>query len=293
MAKVVVTGATGFIGSKLCKKLVNENFEVHIISRFSSTYENLSNIKDNINIFEYNNKICDLINFFKSISPDIVYHLAAFTNHNHKSKDINKLINSNIRFGTHVLEAMYKSNTSKLINTGTYWQHYKNENYNPVNLYAATKQAFEDIIKYYVNAMDFNVITLKLFDTYSEEDNRDKLIKLLGKFSQEKKKLKMSPGAQKIDLVHVDDIVDAFITAYKLIKKKEIEHKKYAVSSGKKITLKDLVKLYKKVTAKEVLIEWGGKPYREREVMEPWDNYELLPGWEPKISLEDGLSRIK
>jgi len=292
MENVIVTGATGFVGSHLSRKLVELGYNVHIISRPSSTYENLETIKDKIDIFEYNQNMTGLINYFKIVDADIVFHLASLFISEHKSDEIDDLINSNIKFGTHILEAMSKSDTYNLINTGTSWQHYKNEEYNPVNLYAATKQAFEDIIEYYVKALDFNVITLKLFDTYAEDDNRDKLINLLGKFAKEKKKLKMSPGEQKIDLVHVDDVVDAFISSYDLIKEKEISHNKYAVSSGQEIKLKNLIELYEEVTGNEILVEWGGRPYRKREVMELWRNFNKLPNWEAKISLKEGIKKI-
>ena len=292
MKNIIVTGATGFVGSHLSKKLVELGYNVHIISRPSSTYENLESVKSKIDIFEYNQNITELINYFKEVEADIVFHLASLFISEHKLDEVDDLINSNIKFGTHVLEAMSKSETYNLINTGTSWQHYKNEEYNPVNLYAATKQAFEDIIEYYVKALDFNVITLKLFDTYAEDDNRGKLINLLGKFSKEKKKIKMSPGEQKIDLVHVDDVVVAFISAYDLIKEKKISHKKYAVSSGKQIKLKGLIELYEKVTGNEVLVEWGGRPYREREVMELWQDFDKLPNWEVEISLQEGLRKL-
>lgn len=292
MKDVIVTGATGFVGSHLSKKLVELGYNVHVISRPSSTYENLESVKTKIDIFEYNQNITELINYFEKVEADIVFHLASLFISEHKSDEIDGLINSNIKFGTHILEAMSKSDTYRLINTGTSWQHYKNEEYNPVNLYAATKQAFEDIIEYYVKALNFNVITLKLFDTYGENDNRGKLINLLGKFSKENKELKMSPGEQKIDLVHVDDVVDGFISAYNLIKKNEINHDKYAVSSGQEIQLKDLIGLYEEVTGNEVMVEWGGRPYRKREVMELWRDFDKLPNWEAEISLEEGLKRL-
>jgi len=293
MEDVIITGATGFVGSHLTKKLVESGYNVHIISRSTSTYENLEAFKSKIDIFEYNQNITELINYFKKVKADIVFHLASLFISEHESEQIDDLINSNIKFGTHVLEAMSKSDTCKLINTGTSWQHYKNEDYNPVNLYAATKQAFEDVIEFYVKALDFKVITLKLFDTYAEDDNRGKLINLLGKFSKEKKKLKMSPGEQMIDLVHVDDVVNAFISAYSLFEEKEINHVKYAVSSGQEIQLKDLIELYEDVTGNEVLVEWGGRPYRQREVMELWQDFDKLPDWEARISLKDGLRRIE
>lgn len=292
MENVIVTGATGFVGSNLTKKLVELGYNVHIISRPTSTYENLEEVKSKIDIFIYKHNITELINYFKEVKADIVFHLASLFISEHESEEIDSLIDSNIKFGTYILEAMSKSETYKLINTGTSWQHYKNENYNPVNLYAATKQAFEDIIEYYVKALDFNVITLKLFDTYGENDNRGKLINLLEKFSQEKKKLKMSPGEQKIDLVHVDDVVNAFVSAYDLIEEKEINHDKYAVSSGQEIQLKDLIELYEDVTGNEVLVEWGGRPYRKREVMELWQGFDKLPNWEANISLRKGLKEF-
>jgi nucleoside-diphosphate-sugar epimerase len=292
MKNVIVTGATGFVGSHLSKKLVELGYNVHIISRPSSSYENLESVKNKINVFEYNQNITELINFFKEVKADVVFHLASLFISEHKSDEIDGLINSNIKFGTHILEAMSKSDAYRLINTSTSWQHYKNDEYNPVNLYAATKQAFEDIIEYYVRTLKFKVITLKLFDTYAEDDNRGKLINLLGKFSKEKKELKMSPGEQKIDLVHVDDVVSAFISAYDLIKEDEINHNKYAVSSGRQIQLKDLIELYEEVTGNEVLVEWGGRPYRKREVMELWRDFDKLPNWEAEISLEEGLKRL-
>jgi len=292
MKDVIVTGATGFVGSHLSKKLVELGYNVHVISRPSSTYENLESVKTKIDIFEYNQNITELINYFEKVEADIVFHLASLFISEHKSDEIDGLINSNIKFGTHILEAMSKSDTYRLINTGTSWQHYKNEEYNPVNLYAATKQAFEDIIEYYVKALNFNVITLKLFDTYGENDNRGKLINLLGKFSKENKELKMSPGEQKIDLVHVDDVVDGFISAYNLIKKNEINHDKYAVSSGQEIQLKDLIGLYEEVTGNEISVEWGGRAYRKREVMELWRDFDKLPNWEAEISLKEGIKKI-
>lgn len=293
MKNVIITGATGFVGSHLCKKLFELGYNVHIISRHSSSYENLKALKNKINIFKYDNNIDGLIEYFRNIEADVVFHLASLFISEHRSEDIDTLIDSNLKFGTHILEAMLKSNTKKFVNTGTSWQHYENKEYNPVNLYAATKKAFEDVIDFYVEAHNFKVITLKLFDTYGENDSRGKLINLLGKFSRERKKLKMSPGEQKIDLVYIDDVVNAFISAYQLFKEESIKHNKYAVSSGREIELKKLIKMYKEITGNEVLVEWGGRPYRQREVMELWRNYNNLPNWEANITLEEGINKLQ
>ena len=214
-----------------------------------------------------------MINFFKENNFEVVFHLASLFIAEHESKDVDNLLNSNIVFGTHLLEGMKESENKLLINTGTSWQHYNSEEYNPVDLYAATKEAFEKIIKYYVEAEGIRCVTLKLFDTYGENDKRPKLINLLNKFADEGKELDMSLGEQKLDLVHIDIVTDTFIKAYELLKNnKEIRNEVYGVSSGKQISLREIVENFEREIGKKLKINWGARPYRKREVMEPIKN---------------------
>ena len=94
---------------------------------------------------------------------------------------------------------MTVNGVSKIINTGTFWQHYENREYSPTCLYAATKQAFESILHYYVEAKFLMIITLILFDSYGPSDPRPKLFSLLQEARQSEKVIAMSPGEQKID----------------------------------------------------------------------------------------------
>lgn len=141
--KGVVTGATGYIGSNLLRYLLSQNWELYIISQPDFGYQNIEDIKDEIHIVEYDNNIQTLISFFKETNPDIVFHLAAAVITNYKPEQIPTLIQSNIQFGTEVLEAMKFGNTRLFVNTGSIWQNYNSDSYNPVDLYAATKEAFE------------------------------------------------------------------------------------------------------------------------------------------------------
>ena len=268
--KVLVTGATGFIGSNLCRKLLNNNFEVHILIRKNSKFDYLEDIENKLKKYVWNNSIENLSEYLKLNQIKCVFHLAAFVKTEHKMNDVENLLNSNILFGTEILEAMKYSNTKLIVNTGTYWQHYNSEEYNPVDLYAATKEAFEKIIKYYVEAENIRCITLKLFDTYGENDKRPKLINLLNKFADEGKELDMSLGEQKLDLVHVDVVTSSFLKAYKLLEENEdIKNEIFGVSSGKQISLREIVENFEKETGKKLKINWGARPYRKREVMEP------------------------
>jgi len=290
--KIVITGATGFVGSNLTTYFLEKNYEVYIIVRPHSDVTKLHH--KHLHIFRYESDLNALVDFFKEIQPVCTFHLASNFIAEHQSSQIDGLVASNITFGLHLLEAMKEAGVKKLINTGTSWQHFNNEDYNPVCLYAATKQAFESLIDYYVKAEDFKVITLKLFDTYGETDTRPKLINLLNKFADEQTELNMSPGEQMLNLVHISDVCSAFEIAFQhLLNEQSITHQYYAVASTESYQLKEVIALFEKVTNKKVRVVWGGKPYRKREVMKLWDKGSTLPNWEAKISLYEGLKKYR
>ncbi|MDN4620958.1 NAD-dependent epimerase/dehydratase family protein [Paenibacillus sp. PsM32] len=289
--KAIVTGATGFIGFNLVKRLLLENWDVDIIIRKNSDISLLKCLSPLINVYVYDENFESLNTALSYSKPNVIFHLASFFKSDHDSNEINHLIYSNILFGTQLLEAMSKNNIVNLVNTGTSWEHFENSTYNPVNLYAATKHAFQDIIFYYINTKKINCITLKLYDTYGENDNRAKLLKILKQVYISGETLQMTAGEQLFNLVHINDVIDAFMLAshYLIINNKYI-NSSYAVSAKSLISLKQLVDLIEQIIQHPLPIEWGEKNYKEREVMIPWNNGITLPGWQPQMELMHGLS---
>lgn len=291
---ITVTGVTGFVGSNLVKYLFKKGLSISVIVRESSDLSGLEEYENKITFFRYNNNLNNLIEFFKEIEPICVFHLASNVIAEHNPSQIDSLVNSNISFGLHILEAMKEAGVNRLINTGTSWQHFNNEDYNPVCLYAATKQAFEALIEFYVKAEDFKVITLKLFDTYGESDTRPKLINLLNKFADEQTELNMSPGEQMLNLVHISDVCNAYYIAFnQVLGILNSVHNTYSISHKEEYQLKEVIEVFENVTGKKINVNWGGRPYREREVMDLWVKGINLPNWYAKIGLSEGLGRFK
>jgi nucleoside-diphosphate-sugar epimerase len=162
--------------------------------------------------------------------------------------------------------AMVVNEVRMLVNTGTFCQDYQDADHGLVNLYAATKQAFEDVLQYYVEAKRLSVITPNLFDTSGFGGTRKKPIPLRRRLAEEGGSLAISPGDPLLDLVHVDDVVRAFELDRKRLLDEHIErherHERHAVSNGAPISFNQLVSMVESSWSVKLNIECGGRPNR-------------------------------
>jgi CDP-paratose synthetase len=285
--KIFITGATGFIGKHLIHKLLEESVEITINLRNKS-----------INLFDKKVKTYHLgldiekdIDFLKKEQFNGVVHLATYFATTHKPYEIENLIDSNVKFASYILECASQAKIKWFVNTGTFWQHYQNETFAPVNLYAATKQAFENIAQFYIETNQINFCTLKLSDTYGPEDTRPKIFNLWKNIAKTGKPIDMSPGNQLIDIVYIDDVINAFL----LMINSKVERPNgavYVVKSELRYTLKELAAIFENCINQKLNINWGGRRYNDREVMVPWESGVLIPGWKQKTCIEDGINKL-
>ena len=64
----------------------------------------------------------------------------------------------------------------------------------------------------------------------------------------------------------------------------------YVLAARQRYTLKEIAALFEKVSGKKITINWGGRPYRQREIMQPWKKGKILPYWQASLSLEEGIA---
>lgn len=268
--KLIITGANGFIGRHLCKRLQVEGWSFVCLVRPKSVRTFF--VENGIPTIQMEGDASVLAEAFRREGATGVVHLASHFVAEHQEKDLGPLVLSNVLFGTQVLDASVKAGVKWFLNTGTFWQHYNGAAYDPVNLYAATKQALEDIGRFYANAHGLRFCTLKLCDTYGPNDTRNKIFNLWEKIAKSGETLDMSPGDQLIDIVHVDQVVQSYV---RLIARLSSECligencESYYVSSNKKVSLKELAREYERTNRVKLNINWGGRSYRRREVMAP------------------------
>lgn len=285
--KILVTGATGFIGSHLVESFLTDH-EVAILKRPNSKVpEQFS--QEGVVSYIYDGTYDSVKKAFLSFQPELVIHLASYYVYDHQEAEVDTLIQSNIQIGAYILEAMKQTGTRYLVNTGTSFEHFGDSKNDTVNLYAATKKAFGELCKYYCEAGFIKAITLKLFDTYGDRDPRKKLLGLLKESLESGQEILLSPGEQIIDILHISDVLDAYDIAINEVQSQSSPYSEYGLSGNERCTLKELVKQIEVIANGTLNIQWGARPYRDREVMTPWDSHSKLPGWAPKISLEVGL----
>lgn len=273
--RILVTGATGFVGQHLLPYLEKQGHEVYALVRPSTDG---SKVYTN-HLYVFEDDIEHLASYLLENHVDGIIHLASLYIAQHKPADIKNIVTSNVYLGTAVMEAAVKAGVKWFLNTGTIWQNYNVEPYSdrycPVNLYAASKQAFMDMAKYYTEVSDIRFCTLKLCDTYGANDTRRKIFALFEQIANSGECLKMSPGDQKLDIVHIDNVVRDFEALAEKLDNGEQLREEYVVSSGRQKSLKEIAKQYEIDHQVILNIEWGGRPYRKREVMVPYIGHQL------------------
>ncbi len=292
--KVLLTGATGFIGKALSAKLLTSGHSLIALVRHSTDDSFL--IEHHIKVFVDNGTVDSLADLLQTEKVEGIIHLASLYLKDHSTGDIPALLESNIVFPARLLEAAKLSTTVKWsINTGTFFQHYQQANYSPVNLYAATKQAFEDLLIFYQETTPIKFVTLKINDTFGPNDTRVKILNLWKRYSENNEVLQMSAGEQLIDMIYIDDVVDGFELMINHLATKPISflpERCYALSASERVSLRELAQIYEEVSGLPLNIEWGAMPYRPREVMVPWSGGVRPPQWTPKVTLREGIAKL-
>lgn len=288
-SRVLVTGATGYIGGHLVRRLWDDGVQVYLLVRQDSVLSD--EMLSRCTVYR-DPGIEELAEHLTAQNIDCVYHLAGLFINAHIPSQVTALIDSNITFGTWLLEAMRLSGVSKIVAAGTTWEYFESDYSRSANLYATTKRAFADFLAYYADAYDMRCLSLKICDTYGPNDFRPKLVNLLFRQIGVSAPLDVTLGEQFLDLVYISDVVEGVLAAGAQLEEAGSGFYEAALSSGLPLPVKDIVVALESVLQKKLSLNFGGRPYGNREIFSPYSAGISPLNWHPKISLKDGFSAI-
>lgn len=291
MKTALVTGASGYLGGHVARRLLAAGWRVVALVRTGSRLPD--DLSEQVTRADYDGTVASITAAFASGPVDVVLHLASAVVGIHRADQVDAILEANVRLPTQILEAMRQGECRRMVNTGSFWQHCNSDGYAPVNLYAATKQAFEDIAAAYVANDEIRTCTLVLFDTYGADDPRAKIVRLLVQAIGADDPLLLSPGEQVLDLTHAADIADAFVVAAaRLLDDDGAAQERFRVS-GTRMSLKDLVARVRVLADAPLNVQLGARPYRSREIMEPvLETIPPLPGWAAQRVLDNEIAAM-
>lgn len=288
MKRILITGASGFVGSFLIPKLLKNKNELLIISRSPER------IND---IYGKSVTVCkvDQQEIISEFLPEIAINLATYSSSADDIETQKKIIDANIIFLSKLLHALKSNKELLFINTGTFAEYFTNSNeLDPAYFYSATKTAGRYLIKYYSQAYSFKTVHVIPYTLYGPNDERKKLIHFLIDSLDSKTPIKTTKGEQILDFLYIDDLIDLYA---KIINKHNLIEDGVEFKAGTSIgsSIKNVVKIIEKITNKTANIEWGAIPYRRRDTMQAIANIyttQNILDWHPKYNLEQGLTQM-
>jgi len=286
MKTVLVTGATGFLGSHLLESLLKRGYSVVILKRSTSDTWRINQLLEKVKSYDVD---CEsLERAFEEQYIDVIIHTACHYGRN--GDEIAAVVESNLMFGLKVLDACLKYNVSTFINTDTLLEK-------ELNTYTLSKKQFVEWLQQ--KSKVIQIVNLKLEHMYGPKDDATKFVSwLLSQLKDNVPEINLTSGEQRRDFIYIDDVVSAYMTA--LLKLDMLDgFSEFEVGTGNSITVKSFIQELKAsyeniFGVSKTALNFGAVPLREGEVLNiEVDNSALSElGWEAKVQLGEGFENI-
>jgi len=282
----LVTGATGFIGHHLCRRLKKLGIAVVGVSRSKVVSDDADSWL-----------VCDLANaeqvedMMARIRPDYIFHLASHVVGARDVALVRQTFEDNLLSTLNLLIAAQKMQCKRLVLTGSLEEPQPDKEWAlPSSPYAAAKFAANAYGRMFYSLYGLPVITLRLFMVYGHEQ-RDlkKLIPYTILSLQRGEPPQLSGGDRAVDWIYVDDVVDAFVACLNADKANGAT---IDIGTGILTTVRDVVTMIASTIKPNIEIGFGDVAARKNEQIRV-ANTELagkLLAWQSKTMLEAGLA---
>ena len=284
--KILLTGATGFLGSALALHWLKVGHEAALLLRSTSTTKRLLGLETS---FAIGRDTTDqgLADFVKETKPDVVVHTACA--YGRRGETNVHLLDTNLRLGLVILEALADLRQPvSFINTGSALPP-------DVSHYAISKQQFSQWGRQFAAQSNgrLKFINVLLQQMYGPGDDPSKFaMTVLYACRRNDLELKLTAGEQSRDCIYIDDVVSAYDTLlnqhHELDAALDIE-----VGAGVAPTIRQFVETAHRLTESQTKLLFGAIPYRPNEAMHCLANITRMTqlGWAPAFDISAGLKK--
>lgn len=295
--KILVTGASGFVGACLARDLLDRGNEVHLFLRGSS---DIWRLQDRIREFHVHN--LDLAEAEKvaaavsSIKPEKVFHLATYGAYPHQN-DAHLSVRTNL-LGTMNLIDACKKYAGAIMNVSSSSEYgikarpmSEKDMLEPNSVYGVTKAAATLYCRYMAQEMNVPITTFRIFAAYGYYEDKKRLIpSMIVPFLKGKSPQLSSPRNVR-DFIFIEDIIDALEYA---AARPELSGEIFNLGTGKQHTLAEIASTVKEITCSSQDVVWGAVE-KKRVEPEMWvadmAKTEKKMGWMPKHDIKSGLAK--
>lgn len=296
--RILITGASGFIGACMTENLIIEGTDVAVVTRNINKAWRLNKFKNDVRI--YNLDLCDedsVNNMILEYKPNIIFHMATYGGYYFQNDDKRILVN-NIFSTFNLIKAIKKIEVDSFINIGSSSEYGRKSSsmkeddlLNPINTYGVSKSTNTLYCKMSALNYDLPIATIRLFSPFGYYEHKSRLISsvILSCLNDENPKLSSQKSVR--DFIFIEDVIE-------LIKKISLSNnicgKVYNCGTGKQHSVKEMVDAIIKVSGKKLIPEWGKLESRKSDTNRWEADMSLVEKeicWKPKYSLEKGIKK--
>ena len=286
---ILLTGATGFLGSHLLSALLEEGHKVIVLKRSTSNLVRINHLMNDIVAYDIDKHPLDDI--FAHESFEAVIHVA--TSYSREQQNELDIVDTNIVLGINLLKSASKHGVRIIINTDTF---FNNDNLlvRHMQAYTLSKKQFIEWLKYF-SFLGVSVINMKIHHVYGPGDNNDKFIPWLQtSLINNSGPVKLTSGIQLRDFIYIDDVVKAFILVLKAVDIEE-NFKEYVVCTGIKTSVRDFsAELHSQIINKygvNTELVFGAVPTSSDEILDVNNDCSSLVsiGWSYLSPIKEGI----
>lgn len=299
-SRVLITGASGFIGSHVARACVREGAEVSCLVRPGSDLWRLLDEGKSVRSIEVNMTDAGAVKeAVTSANPQIIFHLAANTNRKRDLSLYGEMHAAHVQPTLNLISAaLGLSTVPRFIHTGTIEEYgrgpvpYREDQFaQPISPYSLTKYEATELVLFAAREYGLSAIVLRPSLTYGSLKGRGMFIPDFLHAALTTKVFDMSPGEQTRDFIHVDDTVRAHLIAAEA---DGVSGEIFNVATGVETKLKDVAETLRALSGGDVVVNYGAYPCDpNKETMRCFMNIKKINdrlSWKPNISLNDGLA---